>query len=137
MENRISTNIEQSKHLLELGLDPNTADMYYTGHRSIFNPKEIEYTQEPRVRAKFVSFDRLEVFFPAWSLSALLEVMRQANAVTTLQVTSLSTLMRCKDMGFIWQNDLYIYDPTTAAYEMVCYLLRNNLIEKGVQDGRD
>ena len=71
----IATTIEQSKRLLELGLDPNTADMYYTGHRSIYNPKEIEYTQVPRVRTKFVSFDRLEVFFPAWSLSALLEVM--------------------------------------------------------------
>ena len=44
----VATSRDQSKHLLELGLDPNTADMYYTGHRSIFNPKEIEYTQEPR-----------------------------------------------------------------------------------------
>lgn len=80
------------------------------------------------------TFKWCEMDIPAWSLSALLEVMRKANAVTTLQVTSLSTLMRCKDMGFIWQNDLYINDPTTAAYEMVCYLLRNNLIEKGGQD---
>ena len=123
----ICTSIEQSKHLLELGLSPKTADMVWMSDKWLYSIKDNILDKE----------DFREIDTLAWSLSALLEVMRQANAVTTLQVTSLSTLMRCKDMGFIWQNDLHIYDPTTAAYEMVCYLLRNNLIEKGGQDETD
>lgn len=125
---KISTTIEQSKHLLELGLDPKTADMSYSEE---YFGKDNDGNDEWCWRLNACKFIDVEGIIPAWSLSALLEVMRKTNAVTTLQVTSLSTLLRCKDMGFIWQNDLYINDPTTAAYEMVCYLLRNNLIEKG------
>lgn len=125
----ISTTIEQSQHLLELGLDPKTADMVWVRYAAGGYRLEVLHRE---------LFERImETDIAAWSLTALLEVMRKANAVTTLQVTSLSTLIRCKDMGFIWQNDLHIYDPTTAAYEMVCYLLRNNLIEKGGQDETD
>ena len=123
----VATTVEQSQHLLRLGLDPKTADMVWMCNKWLYSIKDNILNRE-----QFSEQDSL-----AWSLSALLEVMRKANAVTTLQVTSLSTLMRCKDMGFIWQNDLHIYDPTTAASEMVCYLLRNNLIEKGGQDETD
>ena len=128
------TTFDKSKHLLELGLDPDSADMYYTGHRSIHNPKEIEYTQEPRVRTKFVSFDRLEVFFPAWSLSALLEVMPMVNE---------GWPVCCKIYGSEKWHVLYHstavtpkidsgeYDtPIEAAYEMVCLLLEQGLIKK-------
>lgn len=112
----IATTISQSKELVRLGLDLATADMYYDN----------------------LAYDDLRIgntsmrdTTPAWSFYALLEVMRQANAVTTLQVTSLSTFMRCKDMGFIWQNDVHINDPLTATYEMVCWLLEQGLIKKG------
>ena len=116
----IATTIEQSKHLLELGLDPKTADCNWN---TTFGDWSL-----------CIGKNKLPHAVPAWSLTALLEVMRQANAVTTLQVTSLSTFMRCKDMGFIWQNDLHINDPVTAAYEMVCYLLRNGHIKKGGEE---
>lgn len=120
----ICTSIEQSKELVRLGLDPKTADMWWIDDQLVAKSDKFDVP----------SNDEETTVHCAWSLSALLEVMRKANAVTTLQVTSLSTLLRCKDMGFIWQNDLYINDPTTAAYEMVCYLLRNNLIKKGDND---
>jgi len=130
----IATTIEQSRHLLELGLDPKTADMYYAGHRSIHNPKEIEYTQEPRVRTKFVSFDRLEVFFPAWSLDALLRVMRKLNATITLQIIGNSTFLRIKDNGFMWQKDIYVKNPMDAVYGGMLWLFEQGLIKKGGKD---
>ena len=59
----IATTIEQSRHLRELGLNPKTADMYY-------NPLNMDY---PWV---WESKPLLEIdAVPAWSLSALLEVM--------------------------------------------------------------
>lgn len=149
----IVTTFDKSKHLLELGLDPDSADMYYTGHRSIHNPKEIEYTQEPRVRTKFVSFDRLEVFFPAWSLSALLEVMPititkdgmeyklkvfPSGLFSTHSDTSKWTLQYCGIDYSYKSRDKYPilvkvtqHDLIFAAYEMVCWLLENKLIKKG------
>lgn len=120
----ICTNIQQSEKLVRLGLDPTTSDMWWIDDQLVSKSDKFDVP----------SNDEETTVHCAWSLSALLEVMRQANAVTTLQVTSLSTLMRCKDMGFIWQNDLYIYDPTTAAYEMVCWLLEQGLIKKGDND---
>ena len=122
----IATTIEQSKRLLELGLDPNTADMYYTGHRSIYNPKEIEYTQVPRVRTKFVSFDRLEIFFPAWSLSALLEVMYDYEP--NLYKDGKWTLHVLTEFSSHYTHG---YETLDAAYEMVCWLLKNGYIKKG------
>jgi len=119
----IATTISQSRKLIELGLDPKTADMVWVRYAAGGYRLEVLHRE---------LFERImETDIAAWSLTALLEVMRQINAVTTLQVTSLSTFMRCKDMGFIWQKDLHINDPVTAAYEMVCYLLEQGLIKKG------
>ena len=133
----IATSIEQSKQLVRLGLDPKTADMCwvndYTGQWVLITDTQINVRSRLEGMYEYSGFQWQEhiALVAAWSLTALLEVMRQINAVTTLQVTSLSTFMRCKDMGFIWQKDLHINDPVTAAYEMVCYLLEQGLIKKG------
>ena len=60
-----STTIEQSKHLLELGLDPATADMVWMCNKWLYSIKDNILNQE-----QFSERDTL-----AWSLSALLEVM--------------------------------------------------------------
>lgn len=124
----IATNIEQSEHLLELGLDPKTADMFWKYSASLGNTDI-----NGRIAVSYhdnLFVGKYDGAIPAWSLSALLEVMRKLNAVTTLQVTSLSTFMRSKDMGFIWQHDVHINDTVTAAYQMVCWLLEQGLIKK-------
>ena len=66
----IATTIEQSKHMLELvelGLDPKTADMYYP----YFGAGQ--YGDIPRVGFPIEYSGGRDI--PAWSLSALLEVM--------------------------------------------------------------
>lgn len=70
----ICTSIEQSKHLLELGLDPKTADMEYCYIDEFNNGLQVKSDTNAEVDKK------LDVMFgvthiPAWSLSALLEVM--------------------------------------------------------------
>lgn len=62
----IATNIEQSKHLLELGLDPKTADMFWA-----------RIASEDRLYVKNMNYEAVHKYqvCVAWSLSALLEVM--------------------------------------------------------------
>lgn len=60
--NKICTSIEQSKRLIELGIDVNSADMVYH--------KELNGTYNLRVVDNVLKYD-----IPAWSLSALLELM--------------------------------------------------------------
>lgn len=61
----IATTIEQSKYLLELGLDPATADMVWMCDKWLYSIKDNILNKE-----QFTEQDTL-----AWSLSALLEVM--------------------------------------------------------------
>lgn len=60
--NKICTSIEQSKRLIELGIDINSSDMVYH--------KELNGTYSLRVVDNVLKYD-----IPAWSLSALLELM--------------------------------------------------------------
>ena len=74
--NKICTSIEQSKKLLELGVDVNTADMYYEEvcnlskaiignyilHNQCMEDKDYKKLSNP-------------VLSPAWSLTALLDVL--------------------------------------------------------------
>lgn len=69
----IATTVEQSKKLVELGIDPDTADMYYMFHRDdgrIVAP--FPYVKDGNENT---GEDRLFDYLPAWSLSALMELM--------------------------------------------------------------
>lgn len=59
---RIATSIEESKRLLELGIDPNTADMSYDW----IGGKVYDLCLAPCVN---------EMDIPAWSLGALIELL--------------------------------------------------------------
>lgn len=122
----IATNIEQSKHLLELGLDTATADMYYEGGCSKFLS-----VGEADLSKTYDDGEEKDADIPAWSLSALLEVMPIMEADSTVCLGCVSTLIRCKSHDFMWQHDSTAAQPITAAYEMVCWLLEQGLIKKG------
>lgn len=68
------TDLEQSKKLAEI-LPLKSADMYFNGHQSITNPKEWKYEDAPKVRGKYIAFDDKRIFYPCWSLAALLGVL--------------------------------------------------------------
>ena len=116
----ISTTIEQSKELVRLGLDPKTADMVWMCNKWLYSIKYNILNRE-----QFSEQDTL-----AWSLSALLEVISKVTCISYLTIDT-SYLIRCKDLGFLWQKDIAAKDPVTAAYEMVCWLLEQGLIKKG------
>lgn len=124
----ICTSIEQSQHLLELGLDPKTADM-------CFEMEKGNWTLN--VGRKSAQVNR-GFAIPAWSLDALLEVMPMVNE---------GWPVCCKIYGSEKWHVLYHstavtpkidsgeYDtPIEAAYELVCWLLEQGLIKKGDND---
>lgn len=120
----IATNIEQSKHLLELGLDPSTADMWWIDDQLVAKSDKFDVP----------SNDEETTVHCAWSLDALIEVMRKLNVVVTLQMTEMATWLRIKDLGFIWQKDIHVKDPMDAVYGGMLWLLEKGLIKKGDND---
>lgn len=130
----ICTNIEQSQQLVRLGLDPVTADM-------CFEMEKGNWTIN--VGKKSAQVNR-GLAIPAWSLSALLEVMpKDTNETYHL----FSSMMPDQLGSWVCDRSKYYMDadgynkndyecfksnsPVTAAYEMVCWLLEQGLIEKG------
>lgn len=120
----IATNIEQSRRLLKLGLDPNTADMVWMFNKWLYSIKDNILHRE-----QFSEQDTL-----AWSLSALLEVIPK-ECEPDIQKSPISGVYFAH-----WFADgkPYITDDhgnaVAAAYEMVCWLLEQGLIEKGDND---
>lgn len=78
---KICTDIQQSKKLLSLGLDPSTADMLYQLH-------EREYADAIRIPLTKEHWDALiPDIYPAWSLTALLELMPSMNMIKGSNIT--------------------------------------------------
>ena len=121
----ICTSIEQSKRLLELGLDPKTSDMSYSEE---YFGRDNDGNDEWCWRLNACRFIDVEGIIPAWSLSALLEVIPK-ECEPDLQKSPISGVYFAH-----WFADgkPYITDDhgnaVAAAYEMVFWLLTNNLI---------
>ena len=69
------TTVEQSKRLLELGLDPDTADMFYNPVMDIDNGKCANFLEIPECIPFKEIKEHRELYMPAWSLEALLRCM--------------------------------------------------------------
>ena len=117
------TTIEQAEHLVELGLDPETADMFYfldpTPAGNIYHLAMQRIDIGVRNLPKYNDGD-----LPCWSIGALLELMPESYQLT-----------RGKDNKYQFMLfHILIHDwfntPLEAVYNMVCYLLENGYIKK-------
>ena len=125
-----ATTKEQARKLIELGIDVNTADMYYYNNDSI--PQIISDVKSLRenINPKFYTL--------AWSLSALIELMPEHIVINNKVSNSLKMYKEEGGIGFCYffgavdkVDDIIICDttPLDAAYEMVVYLVENKLIQ--------
>lgn len=121
------TTVEQSKKLLELGLNSETADMYYDGYGKL----PVGY---PGILMHKNSF---EYDTPCWSLGALMELMPKikededdGGCYPTLCKGYNTNKWHC-----VYRSSIYITDwcdtSINAAFDMVVWLLENGYIKKG------
>lgn len=129
--------IEQSKKLIEAGLDPNTADMYYD---LIDEPELYGYPHTPYRE------DDIGMFHPCWSLGTLIELI--PKTIETKKPKNLyfpeilpasngiayTALNESKEMVFLKMFTTGSEDKASLIdnmVSMVCWLLENNYIKKG------
>ena len=142
------TTLEQSKKLVELGLNPDTADMVivkentYCNALSAFNGVTLcQNYNETKDKTNYI---------PCWSLGALLDVMPEQITYSYFEPFPLGFFKGSKEeyskYGHYWiqyfctkHGGAYIqtngHTTIEAAYNMVCWLLENGYIKKGEGDG--
>lgn len=145
--NKICTSIEQSKKLIEFGIDINTADMHYNNlsithgsdYVNDFNAELMNYNSAVKLLTKYIHNPLFEII-PAWSLSALLELIPPYLGEFKDGIDfGFSKAMNGKwySAHYIKINDngLATFSKTItgdtaidAAFEMVCWLKENGKI---------
>lgn len=128
--NKICTSLEQSKKLIELGVDVNTADMCYCPIMNIDSGKNEGYLKVPECYSFYEVKDSLVPYLPAWSLSALLDILaKETHNIDEDGHIILSSYkgnwwnispINCCSEGINESNN-----PLDAAYEMIVWLLEN------------
>lgn len=124
------TTIEQSKKLVELGLNPETADMCYP---HFIRHGADTYNKTPEI-AEGIDYP---YEMPCWSLGALMELMPKIKEDED-DGGCYPTLCKGWDNGqwhCVYRSSIHItkwYDNSIdAAFEIVCWLLENNYLKKG------
>lgn len=130
----VATTIEQSNKFLELGLNPESADMHYYIYPKENNRFGLYVGYDPHEALDYVKRDIYD-YVPAWSFSALLRLMPE-RVVINGELSSYLCLKKCSK-GYLFAYDGYMRSTTKdtfkltaidAAYEMIVWLLENKLI---------
>lgn len=110
--NKICTTLEQSKKLIKLGIDVNTADFaYLNGNESGLFILTDKYKQS----------DYLQCDTPAWSLTALLDLL--PNIIDKQPILTRGKLTGLWYCYYEDEIDTQTYDnPIDAVFEMICLL---------------
>ena len=116
--NKICTSFKQSKKLIELGIDINTADMHYSTW-TILNEGEYILSPNQGETIEELQEDYGNQVIPAWSLSALLRLMPNFNMFKRTIECRIETTNHLIDKAC---------DPIDAAFEMICWLKENKKI---------
>lgn len=119
------TTVEQSKHLVELGLDKRTADMCYPH----FTRGEADtYKEIPKI-ADNIDYPHE---MPCWSLAALLEIIpRNLKIVLAVNDYWDGNAVKYKyAIGSVEHNnyDCYADNHVDACYELIIKLHEQNLL---------
>ena len=127
----IATSIEQSKRLVELGLDISTADMYWEEEINITKIVVGNYSLHMQcMQDKDYKKHSNPVISPAWSLTALLELMPELDG----RNPELNRIINTNKWWMLYHSTASLSlirtkecdNPLDSAFEMICWLLKNN-----------
>ena len=147
MKTKICTTIEQSKKLLELGVDINGADMRY-GYIAPYDFSdrmydggydEVPYPKDFLLKNPNFSANEYDGELPAWSLVALeglmpFYIIENNNRFGFYQVKGFNKQGETYRFGYKTNNDYFLFETSwyndiiDAAFEMVIWLKENNKI---------
>ena len=111
------TNIDQSRKLLEFGIDPSTADCLW-----VYDHTEKRYF--PHFKGFYGNIVSSDNNVPAWSLSALLDLMPSevvANHFLTLEKEGDGYCCCYEDINGNSFHHFFAENPIDAVFEMVCW----------------
>ena len=117
MKTKICTDVEQSKKLIELGIDLDTSDMYW------------DFQIDGYVLISYeLGYYHNDSEIPAWSLSALLNLLPLSTTLDheingwycNINYDIVNIKEGYKDYTIICDN------PIDAAFEMICWIRKNN-----------
>lgn len=117
MKNKICTSQEQSQKLIELGIDVNTADMFWD---TLFAKKPEAQVDNHHLIDEYDDEHRV----PAWSLTALLEVMNEPELIRNSEG---KWLIRVWYHGYLYSKGGYD-NPVDACVGMIEKLHKLNLL---------
>lgn len=129
--NKICTDINQTKKLIELGLDIDSADLTVLD-LPIQNGDRFKFIQNKLPGDMFPSItDGKSEKIPAWSLTALLELM--PDVINLNGINYRQQEFKTKDsFCYCYADERFPVSfqgqPVDAAFEMVCWLKQNNKI---------
>jgi hypothetical protein len=122
-----ATTVEQSKRLIELGLNPETADMIHPC--LIARGEEVMYDDPvPKnsvLYAMHTSLEEKEKSVPAWSSDRLLELMPAYCGIDKEKTEYVASYV-CSHEVLKWSTS----NPLEAIYNMTVWLLEHNYIKK-------
>lgn len=121
------TTLEQSRHLIKLGIEPETADMCWTNHlygciRSSMRLSSKTINEYKKLLESFYDLGYSEVFEPAWSLTALLKLIPFEH---NLHGFNTENGMVYRLESFERVSNKTFPTPFAAVYDMVCWMLEN------------
>lgn len=120
------TSLEQSQKLVELGLNSDTADMYYReGFVGISPYQDGKY---PPAFFSVKNADVLPINTPCWSVGALLNLMPNLRL---MHFGDSFWCQYCEEAisDFPWHATAEYDNPIDACYELICWLLEHNYIK--------
>ena len=129
------TTIEQSKKLIELGIDINTADMWYQCVGMSFENSSKKPIYFPMITRDYVSKEDI----PCWSLGALINLMQpfypaidfESNDLWNISICAISELFS-NDEGY----DIHIKEKllVDACVKTIIVLVEHNEIKQAEQN---
>ena len=136
MNNLGWTTLEQSKKLVEAGLNPNTADMYYYIDELSLIYDDASYSDIVDLFNLDGMDDNLT---PCWSLGALIGLMPDTISIGTktycLWINTISCGYYRMKENLPTSGDClfssFKYNNLNPIYECIVFLLENNYINKG------